>query len=134
MFYLGLLLAGIAVVISVQLASQWLGFTMTTQGTAAVEQAKPGAVQVLMHVLVTLSAVILAGALFGKLCSYVGQPPVIGEVLAGLALGPSLLGAISPEAMHALVPAKLGDPAGWVASSLKVIAQLVFCCICFLWD
>lgn len=35
----------------------------------------------------------------------VGQPAVIGEMIAGLALGgPSLLGAVAPGAMQALFP------------------------------
>jgi Kef-type K+ transport system membrane component KefB len=44
------------------------------------------------QVLLALAAVILVGRLFAALLKYVGQPPVIGEVLAGIALGPSLLG------------------------------------------
>src|SRR5262249_26226399 len=33
-----------------------------------------------------------------------GQPPVIGEVIAGILLGPSLLGRLSPDAMAFLFP------------------------------
>ena len=41
--------------------------------------------------------VILAGArLAGRAVRLVGQPLVIGEMLAGLALGPSLFGALAP--------------------------------------
>ena len=36
----------------------------------------------------------------GRLFRAIGQPPVIGEVVGGLLLGPSLLGAISPDAYH----------------------------------
>ncbi len=50
--------------------------------------------------------------------------PVIGEVIAGLALGPSLLGAIDSDAMHLLVPNREVDPHQSVAIALKVIAQL----------
>jgi Kef-type K+ transport system membrane component KefB len=49
----------------------------------------------LAQVLLALAAVILVGRLFAVLLKWFGQPPVIGEVLAGIALGPSLLGAIS---------------------------------------
>ena len=49
--------------------------------------------------------VILAGArLAGRAVRLVGQPLVIGEMLAGLALGPSLLGALAPGAMAWLFP------------------------------
>jgi Kef-type K+ transport system membrane component KefB len=53
----------------------------------------------LLHVLVQLVVIIAAaraGAwLFGKL----GQPQVVGEIAAGLMLGPSLLGRLSPETL-----------------------------------
>ena len=81
-------------------------------------------VDVVLHVLGTLATVILVGAILGKLCQQIGQPPVIGEIIAGLALGPSLLGVINPEAMHLLIPTSANDPKGHVAISLKVIAQL----------
>ncbi|WP_395091107.1 cation:proton antiporter [Armatimonas sp.] len=47
----------------------------------------------LSQVLLALAAVIAAGVVLGKLVGFLGQPPVIGEVLAGIVLGPSLLGA-----------------------------------------
>ncbi|MCE9556919.1 MAG: cation:proton antiporter [Planctomycetes bacterium] len=47
----------------------------------------------ILPVLVALAAVIALGQVMGRLCAKVGQPPVIGEVLAGILLGPSLLGA-----------------------------------------
>ncbi|MDX1929647.1 MAG: cation:proton antiporter, partial [Pirellulaceae bacterium] len=79
---------------------------------------------VMLHVLFALASVILLGAILGWLCRYIGQPPVIGEVLAGLSLGPSLLGAISPDAMQLLIPSAILDPKDSVATSLKVMAQL----------
>ncbi len=81
-------------------------------------------VDVILHVLVTLATVIVFGAVFGHLCKYIGQPPVIGEVMAGLLLGPSFLGSVSPELMHCLIPSQVIDPSNAVSSSLKAIAQL----------
>jgi hypothetical protein len=43
----------------------------------------PGA-DVFVHVLLALSAVILTELLLAKGCAYLGQPPVIGEVIAGI--------------------------------------------------
>jgi K+:H+ antiporter len=58
-----------------------------------------------LALLLTQLLVILAGARFaGRLVRFAGQPPVIGEMIAGLALGPSVLGAIFPGTMHALFP------------------------------
>jgi Kef-type K+ transport system membrane component KefB len=71
----------------------------------------------LVHVLVALTAVLITGRLLSLLFRYVGQPPVIGEVVAGILLGPSLLGQVWPEAMEFVLP-----PA--VAPFLALIAQL----------
>ncbi len=81
--------------------------------------AAPGALQgdALPHVLLALAAVILAGRVLGRLFVYLHQPPVIGEVVAGICLGPSLLGRVWPQAMAFLLP-----PA--VAPYLGVIAHL----------
>ena len=49
-------------------------------------------VSVLPQVLLALAAVIVVGRLLGALLSRCGQPPVIGEVVSGIVLGPSLLG------------------------------------------
>src|SRR5205823_14754043 len=70
--------------------------------------------QELFHVLIALLAVIVTGLILGKLCTYVGQPPVIGEVLAGIVLGPSLLG---PSISALILPPS-------VAPFLGVISQL----------
>jgi Kef-type K+ transport system membrane component KefB len=68
----------------------------------------------LLRVLVALTAVIIIGQILAKLFAYLRQPPVIGEVVAGIVLGPSLLG---PEISAWILP-----PA--VAPFLGVIAQL----------
>jgi Kef-type K+ transport system membrane component KefB len=72
---------------------------------------------VLWHVLLALAAVVAAGQLLGRLFRYLGQPPVIGEVLAGILLGPSLLGRVWPGAYAYLLPAEAATP-------LHIIAQL----------
>ncbi len=71
----------------------------------------------LLHLLLALAAVIALGRLLGRLFRCIGQPPVIGEVVAGLMLGPSLLGALWPAAGNWLLPAS-------VAPFLGAIAQL----------
>ena len=76
-----------------------------------------GAQDLLWHLLLALAAVVVVGRVLGALFRRVGQPPVIGEVVAGILLGPSLLGSITPGAYAFLLP-----PA--VAPSLGLIAQL----------
>lgn len=73
--------------------------------------------EVLFHVLLALAAVIALGRLVGILFSYLGQPPVIGEVVAGILLGPSLLGHVAPK-----TAAFLFSPAA--APFLELVAQL----------
>src|SRR5262245_15958196 len=51
----------------------------------------------LAHVLLALAVVVIAGRLVGRLFVKLGQPPVIGEVVAGILLGPSLLGWVSQD-------------------------------------
>ena len=48
------------------------------------------------YILLQLVFIILAVQLCGLLCRWVGQQWVIGEILAGLLLGPSLLGSLWP--------------------------------------
>jgi Kef-type K+ transport system membrane component KefB len=57
------------------------------------------------QILLQLIVILIVVQLFGYLCSRIGQQWVIGEILAGLALGPSLLGAFLPGVKAALFPA-----------------------------
>ncbi len=49
---------------------------------------------------------LLVGRLLGELLVRLKQPAVMGMLMAGLVLGPSLLGAIFPDFQHALFPPK----------------------------
>jgi Kef-type K+ transport system membrane component KefB len=69
----------------------------------------------LLHFLLALAVVIGAGGLLGRACKRLGQSPVIGEVLAGIALGPSLLGRLSPGLEGFLLPASVAPPLGLLA-------------------
>ncbi len=74
----------------------------------------PASTDALLRVLVALVAVILTGRMLGWLFVRLRQPPVIGEVVAGILLGPSLLGT---EISGWILPAS-------VAPYLSVVAQL----------
>jgi len=67
------------------------------------------------HLLLALVAVIVVGRLLGRLCRWFGQPPVIGEVVGGILLGPSLLGVVSPAAYRFLLPPDVVPVLGAVA-------------------
>ena len=57
------------------------------------------------QILLQLIVILVAVQIFGYLCKHIGQPWVIGEILAGLALGPSLLGLFLPGVKAFLFPA-----------------------------
>lgn len=62
----------------------------------------------LQHPLALLLAqiitIVLVARVFGWICKKIGQPSVIGEIIAGIALGPSFVGAYLPEFSAALFP------------------------------
>lgn len=93
---------------------------------AAVSETAPveDRADVIFHVLLTLAAVIGLGHLLGRVFRALGQPPVMGEIFAGILLGPSLLGALAPDAMNWLIPGPAADPHRHVLSALQAIAQI----------
>jgi Kef-type K+ transport system membrane component KefB len=48
------------------------------------------------HTLGVVAAILLSAKVLGELAERIGQPAVIGELLAGVLLGPSLLGLVDP--------------------------------------
>jgi Kef-type K+ transport system membrane component KefB len=75
------------------------------------------------HVLLALAVVLIAGHIVGRLLAAVGQPPVIGEVLSGILLGPSLLGRLAPGAENYLFP-ESARPALGVVAQLGVVLYM----------
>jgi Kef-type K+ transport system membrane component KefB len=66
--------------------------------------------QPLSIALLQIIVIIALSRVFSYLMKQVGQPAVIGEILAGIFLGPSLLGTLFPEAWSAVFPlASLGN-------------------------
>ena len=67
--------------------------------------------------LLQLVVIICVARLMGNLFRKIGQPSVIGEMAAGILLGPSLLGLIAPGVQHFIFPdASLGF--------LKLLSQI----------
>jgi Kef-type K+ transport system membrane component KefB len=115
--YAATLAAAVGLFLLIDRAGSALVAPGATAAAPAGAPAAHGSLGVLGHVLVTLIAVVVAGQVLGRLCRSLGQPPVIGEIVAGILLGPSLLGWVWPEASAFLVPAG-------VAPFIAVIAQL----------
>lgn len=82
-----------------------------SQGSAsgAASRQAPGFADTFKHpfplLLCQLSVIVAAAALCGKLSRKLGQPAVIGEMAAGILLGPSLLGHLLPAWESFLFPA-----------------------------
>lgn len=71
------------------------------------------------HLLLALLLVLAATRLGGRVALQMRLPPVIGEISAGILLGPSVFGALFPEASSALLP-----ETGVVADSLDAFYEL----------
>ncbi len=56
-----------------------------------------------------ITLLIVAGRLLGELMQRLGQPAVIGQLLAGIILGPSVFGALWPAAQHMIFPVASAD-------------------------
>ena len=68
--------------------------------------------EMLLPLLIQLALIILVARVFAALFRRLGQPAVVGEIAAGLILGPSVLGRLFPDlfaavfhpAVHGLEP------------------------------
>lgn len=67
---------------------------------AADAAGKPSTPLFVTEVLI----LVIAGRLLGEIMQRLGQPSVMGHLLAGVVLGPSVFGALWPEAQHAIFP------------------------------
>jgi Kef-type K+ transport system membrane component KefB len=86
-----------------------------TPAAAPVDVAVHGGPDTFLHVLLALAAVIIAARALGTLFRKLHQPPVIGEIIAGILLGPSLLGRVFPAASAFLLPPSVAPYLGMVA-------------------
>lgn len=68
--------------------SAWSNFLFSV-----IEEATGATTLLLLQIITILFFV----RVFGFICQKIGQPTVIGEIIAGIVLGPSLLGTYSPE-------------------------------------
>src|SRR6478735_4540185 len=57
-----------------------------------------------VHLLIQLSIMLLMGRMLAEVARKFKQPAVIGEIIAGLLLGPTVLGMINPDWFQTLYP------------------------------
>jgi Kef-type K+ transport system membrane component KefB len=102
--------------------AQWgstLSAPVATDAAAELIASAPQAKSpdLLLHFLLAMMVIMAAAMAMGRLFRWLHQPPVIGEVIAGIMLGPSLLGAVLPDTAHYLLP-------DMVLPHLATVAQL----------
>ncbi|MFO0904885.1 MAG: cation:proton antiporter [Pirellulales bacterium] len=114
--YVALLGGGVGLFLAIRAAGNGL-WAESVGSTAATPAAQVNASHTFTQVLIALVAILLASRVVGWCFTKLHQPRVIGEVLAGILLGPSLLGRVWPEAMQFVLPEA-------AAPYLGVLAQL----------
>jgi Kef-type K+ transport system membrane component KefB len=81
-------------------------------GPPAAAKGAPGALEILPRVLAALAAIIIVSRIVGYVFRRGGQSRVVGEMVAGILLGPSFFGAWFPGASAALFPAEIATYLG----------------------
>jgi Kef-type K+ transport system membrane component KefB len=118
--------ASVAASVVVFLLIERAGLTLTATSDAGAQAARPAmnapasmpsSGSTVMHVLLALAVIVLATNLVGALFRRLRQPQVMGEVVAGILLGPSFLGWLAPQVASRLIT---GD----VVPYLSVISQI----------
>src|SRR4051794_10677759 len=82
----------------------WGGVVLVLTATMAHAEDGGSAKGSEFLLLVQVALLIAVGRGLGELMQRIGQPSVIGELLAGLLLGPSLFGWTWPDAQRAIFP------------------------------
>ena len=90
--------------VTLLVASLRLGLAAPASIALHVGAGPPESAASLLHVLIALIGIVGAARIVGYLGRWVGQPPVMGEIISGLLLGPSLLGRYAPAATRFLFP------------------------------
>ncbi|WP_406169068.1 cation:proton antiporter [Streptomyces canus] len=88
-----------------------------THPTAYLAATTDKNLELVLHVLPAIVVILAASALCGRLALLVKQPRVLGEMVAGVLLGPTLFGALFPAAQKAVFPAEV-KPILYVLSTI----------------
>jgi Kef-type K+ transport system membrane component KefB len=84
-------------------------------GPGVQPTAAGGHASTLLEVLVAMVTILAVSHVLGALFRRLRQPPVMGEILGGILLGPSLLGWLAPGLSRSLFPATVTPLLGTIA-------------------
>ena len=101
-FYVGMTLAALLALNFLLRAGSTLTAPSPESGGAPATEEAIDVHAVFWKLLLATIVIIAVARLVGALFSRIGQPQVMGEIVAGILLGPSLFGAVAPGLQHAL--------------------------------
>jgi Kef-type K+ transport system membrane component KefB len=116
-FYVLMTVGAVAAFLAIQAVGASLITTAGSNGGSPVPLETSPSTNLLMHVLLALAVVILVTRAMGAVFRFFHQPPVVGEIIGGIFLGPSILGRVLPDVQAYLLPPD-------IAPTLGIIAQL----------
>jgi Kef-type K+ transport system membrane component KefB len=99
--------------------ADWLPSSPAASGHAAA--SAPSQIQLLWRLLLAAGVIIVLAKAFGGLARLVRQPEVVGEIVAGLVLGPSVMMTLAPGVYHAVLPAAVQPDVGLIAQAALTI-------------
>jgi len=77
-----------------------------------------------IHFFLELTVILATCRVAGLVAKRVGQPQVVGEMIAGVALGPSLLGRIAPDLQAALFPPGAANLVLYTAAQIGLVLYM----------
>jgi Kef-type K+ transport system membrane component KefB len=83
------------------MGAAWLVLLATSDALAA--ESVPSAPSEAIF-FAQVGILLVVGRLLGEAMQRIGQPAVMGQLIAGIVLGPSVLGVLGPDLQHALFP------------------------------
>lgn len=78
-----------------------------------------------LALLIQVTVLLLTARLLGEGARRLGQPPIVGEILAGIVLGPSLLSGLLPRIGKQLIPETQVAVHLWLIPSTQVQVHLL---------
>lgn len=114
-YALALIVTVAAFLLILQLGESMVGDEAASAETSGDSASDPH-FGLLPRVLGAMVVIVVVARVIGMLFRQIGQSRVVGEVVAGIVLGPSILGKLAPEWMVAIFPEL-------IAPSLEIISQ-----------